>query len=49
MYVLVVCVIVGRPDGINLTFLLRLIDARRGDPPGGEEMLGLVVKREQSA
>ena len=31
-----------------MLFLLGLINARRGNPPGGEEILGLVGQREQS-
>ena len=42
MYVLVVCVIVGRPDAVNFPFLLGLIGAGRGDPPEDDEIVGLV-------
>ena len=47
-YVLLLCVIVGRPVAVDLLFLLGLIITRRGNPPGGEEILGLVGQREQS-
>ena len=50
LYVLVVCVTVGRPVAVGLPFLvLGRIDTRRGDTPGGEEILSRVSQREQSA
>ena len=49
-YVLVVCVTVGRPVAVGLPFLiLRLIDTRRGNTTGGEEILSLASHRKQSA
>ena len=49
-YVLVVCVTVGRPVAVGLPFLIiGLIDTRRGDTTGGEEILSLASHREQSA
>ena len=41
-------VVVVRSVTVDSLFLLGLIDARRGNPPGGEEILGLVGQREQS-
>ena len=46
-YVIVLCVVVDRSVAVDLLFLLGLINARRGNPRGGEEILGLVGQREQ--
>ena len=49
-YVLIVCVTVGCPVAVDFPFLVfGLIDTWCYDTPGGEEILGLVSQREQTA